>query len=356
MKKTFAVVICVCLALTAVLSTAPSSSAAGEVDLTACSIASGCVGAVKYTDYFAPCSGVLAALEIETGDSVKEGDILFTMLTGTVTAPEDGTVTAVFAQQGGSAEAVTAKYGSLAAIAPAQQQVIQAAFAGAHNSEDCKHLHVGDTLHFKYGKEKGAGTVIYADAMTYQVLITEGTFDGGKTVDLFLDEERTAAKKTGSGKTAYRSDVAVMGSGIVDKVLVQAGDDVSEGDALFTLLPADADFGASSQMTAFADGVVGATGAVAGQQVWKGQLIARVYDTSCLEVVAEIDEMDIGRVKVGDVLPVTMDTDEGTVLHGTVTEISGFGTVKQNATYYAIHVALEETGFLLNQRASVYIP
>lgn len=356
MKKTIALIISILAVALLAVPFAPASSAAAETDLAQCSVAVGYVGAVNYVDYFAPCSGVIDAMEIEVGDTLKEGTVLFSMLTGTVTATEDGTVRGVFSEAGKSADAASAKYGAVVILEPMRNQLLQATYSGAHDSDECKNLHVGDVLYFKTGDEEGSGTVIQMAKNGYAVLIEKGVFEDGKSMDLFLDEERSSEKKTGKGTVCFRDDVPLAASGIIDKVLVSVGDDVAEGAPLFTVLPADADFGASSQVIASRDGVVGATGAVAGQQVWKGQLIARIYDTSALEVLAEIDEMDIGRVQVGDKVPVTMDTDEGTVLSGTVTEISGFGTVKQNATYYTVHIALEETGLLLNQRASVYIP
>ena len=118
----------------------------------------------------------------------------------------------------------------------------------------------------------------------------------------------------------------------------------------------DAPFGASPDVKAPAEGVVASVPVASGQQVWKGQLLARIYRTDALEIVAEVDEMDLGDLKVGDTLPVTLDTDESRILTGTVTEISSLGTQRQNAAYFTIHVTVQQPGMMLGQSASVYLP
>ena len=118
----------------------------------------------------------------------------------------------------------------------------------------------------------------------------------------------------------------------------------------------DADAGAKAAISAPADGVVGTVAVSPGQQVWKGQLLCRVWRSGTTEVVAEVDEMDLGNLSVGDQIPVTMDTDESRVLTGTVTEISALGNTKQNAAYYNVHLSVNDTGLMLGQSASVYLP
>ena len=66
--------------------------------------------------------------------------------------------------------------------------------------------------------------------------------------------------------------------------------------------------------------------------------------------------MDLKDLKVGDTVPVTLDTDEARILSGTVTEISSLGTQRQNAAYYTVHVAVQQPGMMLGQSASVYLP
>ena len=61
-------------------------------------------------------------------------------------------------------------------------------------------------------------------------------------------------------------------------------------------------------------------------------------------------------LKVGDQIPVTLDTDENKILTGTVTEISGLGVTRQNAAYYTVHLTIDTDDLMLGQSASVYLP
>ena len=108
-------------------------------------------------------------------------------------------------------------------------------------------------------------------------------------------------------------------------------------------------------MTASAAGVVATVAVNPGQQVWKGQLLCRIYLTDTLEVVADVDEMDLGTLKVGDTVPVTLDVNKAQVLNGTVTEISALGVTKQNAAYYTVHVSIPTGSGRLGASASIYL-
>ena len=93
-----------------------------------------------------------------------------------------------------------------------------------------------------------------------------------------------------------------------------------------------------------------------GQQVWKGALLARIYHTGAPEIVADVDEMDLPRLKVGDTCPVVLDLDPDTVHYATVREIGGLGVTRQNAAYFTVRLTLNETDLPLGASASVYIP
>ena len=75
------------------------------------------------------------------------------------------------------------------------------------------------------------------------------------------------------------------------------------------------------------------------------------------EVIAEVDEVDLGRIRVGTICPILLDMDEETVLQGQVTEISSLGITRQNAAWYQVHLSLENASQLpLGASASVYLP
>ena len=332
------------------------SAAAADTDLTQYAIANGMVQASDYDDLTAPCSGTLLPFDWEAGDTVNSGTALFELMTTNVYAPEDGTVGYLFAEAGDSADAVMATYGAVLALQPALRQRMHCTYSGAADFEENRHLHVGDTLYFKSSKEKGSGTVIATSGDSYELEITAGSFDAGKSLSLYRDAGCGADDKVGSGKVYYRDDIPVTAAGRIAEIAVSQGDTVRKGDLLLRLISQDADPDAQAAVSAPADGVVGAVVVSPGQQVWKGQVLCRIWHGDKPEVVAEVDEMDLGDLRVGDRLPVTLDTDESSILTGTVTEISALGTVRQNAAYYTVHVSVPGSGLMLGQSASVYLP
>ena len=351
MKKFIPLILCLVL-----LVCLPGTSAAADTDLTKYAIANGVVKASAFDDITAPCSGTLLPFDWDPGDTVDAGSAMFEMMTTDICAPEDGTVRYLFAEQGDSADSVMATYGAILALEPSARQRMHCDYTDAADYEENKHLHIGDTLYFKSSKEKGTGVVIAAAGDNYEVEILTGTFDADKKMDLYKDSGYGSHDKVGKGKVYLRDDVTVAASGRIAEILVAQGNEVKKGDVLLRVMAPDADFGAKAVIPAPADGVVGMVAVNPGQQVWKGQLLCRVWQSGAMEVVAEVDEMDLGILKVGDEVPVTMDTDESRILTGTVTEISALGTAKQNAAYYTVHVSMNDTGLMLGQSASVYLP
>ena len=287
---------------------------------------------------------------------MSAGETLFTMRTADITAPEDGTVRRVFAEAGDSADAVMSTYGSVLALEPASQLRVRGTYAGAYNREKNRHVHVGDTLYFRLNGKNGTCVVIAAGEGGYEAEVTSGSFRSGRNVDLFLNSKRRSEDKVGVGRTYYRDDLPVPAAGRVAEILVAPGDQVKKGDVLLRVMAPDADAGASPDVTAPSAGVVGLLGVSPGEQVWKGRLLCRLLHSDDPEIVAQVDEMDLGGLRVGDKLPVTLDTDESRVLTGTVTGISALGVTRQNAAYYTVHLTVEGAELMLGQSASVYLP
>ena len=351
MKKLIPVIMCLVL-----LVCLPGTRAAAETDLTQYAIANGVVRASAFDDITAPCSGTLLTFDWEAGDTVDAGTAMFEMMTTNICAPEDGTVRYLFAEQGDSADSAMATYGAVLALEPSARQRMHCTYEDAADYEENKHLHIGDVLYFKSSSEKGSGVVIAAAGDNYEVEILTGSFDADKKMDLYKDSGYRSHDKVGKGKVYLRDDVTVAAAGRIAEILVAQGDEVKKGDVLLRVMAQDADAGAQAAVSAPADGVVGTVAVNPGQQVWKGQLLCRVWRSGTTEVVAEVDEMDLGNLSVGDQIPVTMDTDESRVLTGTVTEISALGDTKQNAAYYNVHLSVNDTGLMLGQSASVYLP
>lgn len=336
-----------------------SSAALAEEDLTEYAIANGNVTASKFLDVVAPYSGTLETFDLAVGDQVAAGDELMRMLVTTLYAPEDGVVH-LRAAKGDDASAVINRYGALAWIEPEKFLQVSASSAGAYDKLENHILHIGELLYSRSnqsGLKKGAGHVIIIDANGYVVDLDEGDYDIGDTVNLYREDDYESRDQVGRGTVMRRSPVALMGAGRVCDLLVEEGSNVPNGTAIMTLMGADAAHDASPILTAPQNAVIASVPVQPGQQVWKGQLLARLYLTEELEVVAEVDEIDLSHLQVGDRLPMTLDMDEEHILYGTVTEISALGVTRQNATYYTVHVSVPvDESPLLGASVSVYLP
>ena len=350
MKKLLSLLACLSLLITPALA---------EDVLTDCAIANANVSAVRHVDVVAPFSGTLTAFDLSVGDRVSAGDMLMSLQTTGLYATEDGTVGAVFAGVGDDAQAVTERYGGIVSVEPKALMQLQCTTAAAYNSADNRQIRLGETLYFRSSKadrEEGSGRVVAVSGQNYVVEIVEGNFDLDETMSLYRKDTYQQKDCVGKGTVKRRDDVLTQAAGRVTAVHVAQGDTVTSGQLLAEVVSSDAEPDASPIVTAPESGVVSSVQVSPGQQVWKGQVLCRIELDASLEVTAEVDEMDLGSLSVGDKLSVTIDMLGSRVLTGTVTEISAMGVTRQNAAYYTIHVSIPADSAMLGASASVYLP
>ena len=352
MKKLFALMVALCLLF--------GATALAEQDLTGRPVADGVVAAVAFTDVTAPYSGTLASFTWESGNAVAKGDVLASYVQTAVYAPEAGVVRGVFVIEGDDAAAAVTRYGQLLSIEPDIGYRVAATTTGAYKEDENKILHLGETLYFKTGgssASEGTGRVVAVSGDSYSVDVLTGTFDLDVEVTLYRRDNYEAKAAVGKGKVHRRDAVPVTASGRVSTLSVAEGTHVDAGSVLLTLAGADA---APDQYQADvaspADGVVETVFVAPGQQVYKGAALFRLSLAGAMEVRAEVDEMDLGNLAVGDLVPVTLDSDKQNVLIGTVTEISQLGVTRQNAAYFTVHATIPAGSGRLGASASMYLP
>ena len=289
----------------------------------------------------APFAGTLLPFDYETGDSVSAHETLFTLDTIPVYATQAGTVSAVFASVGDDASGVAAHYGALAVIEPKNALYIDASTDQAYNDADNRYIHAGETLYLKLSNDKGTGVVTSVSGKKYTVEILSGSFDVDDTVRCFRESTTPSDSEVGRGKVTRYADVQVnANSGRIAAVHVKPGDAVEVGDLLFELVDAQSEKNASRSIAASKDGVITSMNTASGAQVYRGQLLCEVADLSTLELSAEVDELDLNSIAVGDTLSYTLDAFDGETFTGTVTQIYSVGAKKQNATYFDVRITL----------------
>ncbi len=351
-KKIVAPLLALCLLL--------SGSALAAQDLTGRPVADGVVAAAAFTDVTAPYSGTLASFDWENGDAVAAGDVLASYVQPAVYAPEAGTVRGVFVAAGDDATAAMARYGAVLSIEPDVVSRVEATTSGAYNEDANKILHLGETLYFKTGggnASEGTGHVVAVSGQSYQVDVLTGQFDLDASVTLYRRDNYEAKSAVGKGTVVRRPALLIAATGRVGTLAVAEGAHVAAGDTLLTLAGADASPTAyAPDVQSPAAGVVERVYVAPGQQVYKGAPLFRLSLDGAMEVRADVDETDLGDLKVGDLVPITLDTDKENVLIGTVTTISALGVSKQNAAYFTVHATLPQNSGRLGASASMYLP
>lgn len=321
--------------------------------------ATGILEAQQSVKVTAPFSGVLLPFETKIGDRVEKDSLLFALDTVKIYAPCDGKAGAVFAEVGDDAQTVIARYGSLAAVEPNTPFMLDADTTGAYDESANKILHVGETLYFKSSDNKrikGEGRVVDVNGDKYRVEVTAGDPEINEKVTLYRDPLYVKESNVGKGTCGMGKPVGVTGAGRIVKCVVKGGDKVKAGDLLFEAVGADAAPGARAELTAPVSGVVSGMQVQSGQQVYKGQLLCTVDSMDALQVSCDVDEVDLGRLKIGDQLSVSFDALPGESYEGTVLSISSMGAVKQNAAYYTVKLSVVGTEALrLGMSATVYL-
>ena len=295
----------------------------------------------------APFAGTLLPFDLAAGDSVTAGDRLFALDTTPVYAAQSGTVAAVFAAAGDDAAGVSAHYGALAVIEPEHPLLIDADTDDAYDNDDNKYIHAGEMVYLKHGDEKGTGVVTSVSGKDYTVEVLTGNFDLDDTVRCYRESAMPYDSEIGRGKVKRFADAKVSANGRIAAVHVQPGDTVKTGDLLFETVDALSAVGASPEIAAPVTGAVTALYAASGAQVYRGQLLLEIADLTKLELSAEIDEIDLAAIRVGDVLAYTLDAYADKTFTGTVTEIRPIGEKRQNASYFDVRITAPEGVTLL---------
>lgn len=288
----------------------------------------------------APMNGVLLPFDLAAGDRVNAGETLFAFDTTPIYAPCAGTVSAVFAEAGDTAEGVLAHYGALAVLEPENALYIAASTAQAYDKEENRYLHAGQTLYLKCGSEEGVGRITSVDGSNYVVEILEGDFDLQDSVRCFRRDSMKTEEETGRGTVCRYADTRIQAQGRIAAVHVKPGETIADGDLLFEVVDSACAPNASLEMASPANGAVTLLAATSGMQVYRGQLLCEIANLDALELSVQVDEMDLHALRVGDALTYTLDAYADQTFTGTVTEIRPIGTQRQNASYFDVRVSL----------------
>ena len=278
--------------------------------------ASGSLAAQPFANLEWKTSGVVETVNVKVGDSVKAGDILLSLQASSTSSN----------------------------IVSAQADLVQA-------QKDWEDLLKSDTDRAQLAIDLQDAQDAYEKAYNYRVELNGKVwikkyhykFVGGNQIvevnwvraypesDTIADADRDLALKKGKLEDAQRAYERLMGGpNAQDVVAAQAKVDAAQitVNSMSIIAPFD------GQVLSMDDHV--------GDVVSSGDLSVNLADMNHLYVVAQIDESDIAKVKVGNKVTATLDSVPDLTLTGKVTAVNPVGEEVSGIIKYEVHIDLDK--------------
>ena len=285
-------------------------------------------------------NGTIMTLNVELGDTVQAGQTI-----ATIRDSKTMSVTMPF----GSDDAALLKVGDLAVVT------------------------VSGSFESLSGVISKISSIV--DVLPGGMLVKQVTIDVVNPGGLMPTHEATAVvgnlASNGSGTFAYKDESVVIAkaSGDVVKLNVAVGDVVADGKVLVkldsTALEDQIDsarnalrrseISLESQQDAL-DGYlinspIGGTviekNYKEGDTLEAGKPLCTIFDLSYLTMMLYIDELDISKISVGQVVTITAEAVDGKIYEGIVTKVNINGVTSNGTTSYPVTVRIDETTGLL---------
>lgn len=367
---------------------------------------SGVIEPIEMYEITSLATGEILKSDFEEGQEVKEGDLLYVIDTKdidntiekakvslekqqlshsetlesyaglSVTAPISGVITECYVKDGDSVQSGT----KIADIINSDYMILEIPF----NSNDAKNIKIGDTAQviLENSFYETTGTVQYVSS-------GEIVVDSGSTVSTVKIKVKNPGSVTNEDKaTAVINNLACNSSGIFDyiekktvtaktsgnviRVNQTTGDKVSEGSVVVLLESQSAEVSLKQSELSLKDSELALqntydqlddyniTSPISGTVVQKtskagdtldsntkSTTMAVIADMSKLTFELDVDELDIGKIEVGQKVSVTADSLSGKSFEGTIENISAIGTSTDGVASYPVTVVMDNTGDLM---------
>ncbi|MGN0778873.1 MAG: HlyD family efflux transporter periplasmic adaptor subunit [Aristaeellaceae bacterium] len=305
----------------------------------------GTVTASRTHEVYAASTAIVESVTVHAGDSIAAGDTVATLRTTKVCAEEDGTVRAVFAQAGASADTLTEHYGAAIYLEGSEVYTVTASTANAYNAVDTKLVHPGETVYLRSRSESsrtGTGVISTVDGTDYQVCVTSGSFLMGEAVNIYRTADFADNQQLGKGTIGRTAPTAVTGTGRIVAIAVAAGDEVQRGDVLMETLEGS---GTSPVLTSEVSGVVAEVNAAQGVSITEDEVAAVIWPYDAMQIAASVSESDLACLAPGDTVTLTFDwnADSGETLTGTVRAIAAMADEDSDPVTFTAYIDFEPT-------------
>lgn len=302
----------------------------------------------------AAMGGAVAEVYVQPGDYVRAGDPVARLEPTRVYAPCDGTIEALFALSGDSADTATSRYGGAMALQPESLYTVYASSEYAYDSVRTSHVVPGQEVYLKCtrdGSHRGVGVVTQTDGDLIWIDATAGSFHNGETVYVYMDSGYKSRDRVARGTVEASVIRNVTATGTVYRTYVNQGDFVEKGQLLLETLAQLPDGGnafTDCLLTAQAEGYVATVSLQPGGAVQRGAAMLTYCPADGLRVTAQASEFDVNSIAPGDPALITAELSEETIsLVGTVSAISYLpGTGGDGETTYDVTIALSREATL----------
>lgn len=368
----------------------------------------GSIATAREQSLSSPGSATLLEAHVEDGDQVAKGDVLFVL-----DCPEVESARQALNQYQYQLDEYNEARDELIKYAENDYQILTVSVKeGEKVSKNAVLMTLQDiqtmTLqvpaedgaHWQDGQSLTIEFIEYSDTVkgTLEGSPTKSTSNGKEylTFDLRLESGQRLTGETYAmaANNSYGNEAAVLlkprsevsikapADGYVDSVSVKEGETVTAGSLLYemsstTLESQISEASASLQeqqaalkqksttITAEFDGVYYAaadssgpknTFLEEGDSLDSGESLGKVVDSSRMQIVFNVDELDIGKVEVGQVVSVVADALSDVTYEGTVARIAQEGTSSGNVSYYWVVIEIPEwEGLKVGMTASIEI-
>lgn len=383
-------------------SSAGSYSTVKKGDLEVTVYGSGSLEPAATKNVYNEAEGKVESIDVEVGDTVKSGDTLLKLnstdletqistlqsdlFTAQVTlsdvrdtgsntyvyAPSAGTIKLIDGiEEGDDISVIMKTIGSLCIISRDDKMKIE--FEPLNGS-----YAVGDEVSVWIDDVEVEGVVDQVDGLggRISVTVTDDDYDIGDAALVTTLQ----GEKIGEGELEVNMPVPVTAiGGTIDTIYYDDNDAVSSGSKLFYVtgrIPSselqqalytydEARTALNNALTdqqnltikAPIDGVITAVNASVGQLLEEGSTAAvTMQSDSQFNVVASVDELDIPKIQAGQTVNVEIDAFPNQTFTGTVTKISGVGTVSGGVATYTVTVSVDAAeGLMDGMTASINI-
>lgn len=349
---------------------------------------SGTVSAKASKSITVPYDSKVVSVKVENGDRVEKGDIIAIMESDNIqnyisqvetelsdldiqikntaasgdkyiTSSVNGRIKAIYAEEGTAVRNTMEKQGALMEIAADGKLKVEII-----NDDDYK---IGYKLTVNIADNEESGTV--SAYKTGKIIVTIPDSNNYNLGDKAVVEDKDG-ETVGEGKLASNQPYYVTGSyGTVNNIRYNLNDKVYEGNTLITLRDVDYSedyirlleernekafdlqklnaYMDNLVITAPIDGVISGLSSAAGSEVTASTAytaeseICKILNTEVYELKADVDELDIDGIQVGQTAEITFDAFEDETINGKVTKISNLGSNTNGVTTYTVTLEMD---------------